>query len=63
MEKFKSVYSGCEFVREDNGRCYLLDDAMRQGEYIGKKAKYRISQRDYEYHKALNERRLAGLSA
>lgn len=54
LEKFKSKFNGLTYVMGNDGRCYVVDNAVRHGERISKKVKRRISRADYEAFKALN---------
>lgn len=58
MEKFKSKFNGCTFVKEDNGRCYQMDNAIRGNRDLHKMVKRRIAEKDYNYQKSIHEQML-----
>lgn len=59
MEKFKSKFNGCIYEKSDNGRCYVVGNAVRYGEEISKKAKRRIPDKEYILQKQLHNQMLS----
>lgn len=57
METFKSKFNHLHYIKDDNNRCYILDDPIRNGQFVsGKpKVKRRISLANYELDKLISE--------